>query len=115
MLCPFIHGWSQNLGRHNHGESRAMAVAVGVGLSIASSSIGPPPCSHLCNRAFILIRTYRCVRRTACCWTGPAYFNDPWSGFYQLGAPFYTQAQMTQFTEIGWRFLQVNSAFALPS
>ena len=19
MLCPFIHGWNQNLGRHNHG------------------------------------------------------------------------------------------------
>ena len=55
MLCPFIHGWSQNLGRHNH---------------------------------------------------GPAFFNDPWSGFYQLGAPFYTQAQLTQFTEIGWHFLE---------
>jgi len=40
-----------------------------------------------------------CVRRR------PAFFNDPWSGFYQLGAPFFTQAQFTQFTEIGWRFI----------
>ena len=54
MLCPFIHGWSMNLGRHNH---------------------------------------------------GPAFFNDPWSGFYQLGAPFFTQAQWTQFTEPGWHFI----------
>ena len=35
----------------------------------------------------------------------PAFFNDPWTGFYQLGAPFFTQAQFTQFTEIGWRFI----------
>eukprot|EP00039_Didymoeca_costata_P033394 m.42146 g.42146 ORF g.42146 m.42146 type:complete len:1030 (+) comp9849_c0_seq2:322-3411(+) len=54
MLCPAIHGWNQNLGRHNH---------------------------------------------------GPAFFNDPWSGFYQLGAPFFTQAHWTQFTEIGWKFI----------
>ena len=27
---------------------------------------------------------------------GPVFFNDPWSGFYQLAAPFYTQAQFTQ-------------------
>jgi hypothetical protein len=55
MLCPAFHGWSMNLGRHNH---------------------------------------------------GPAFFNDPWSGFYQLGAPFFTQAQFTQFTEIGWKFIE---------
>lgn len=36
---------------------------------------------------------------------GPAFFNDPWSGFYQLGAPFFTQAQFTQFTEVGWHFI----------
>ena len=47
MLCAFAHGWSQNLGRHNH---------------------------------------------------GPAMLNDPWSGFYQLGAGFFTQAHVTQFT-----------------
>lgn len=58
MLCPAFHGWSMNLGRHNH---------------------------------------------------GPAFFNDPWSGFYQLAAPFYTQAQFTQFTEIGWRFIEGGS------
>lgn len=58
MLCPAFHGWSMNLGRHNH---------------------------------------------------GPAFFNDPWSGFYQLGAPFFTQAQFTQFTEIGWRFIEGGS------
>ena len=53
MLCPFIHGWSQNLGRHNHGELRAISVAVAVRLSIASSFSGPPiafpavqPCAH---------------------------------------------------------------------
>ena len=55
MLCPAFHGWSMNLGRHNH---------------------------------------------------GPVFFNDPWSGFYQLAAPFYTQAQFTQFTEIGWKFIE---------
>ena len=33
MLCPAFHGWSMNLGRHNH---------------------------------------------------GPVFFNDPWSGFYQV-------------------------------
>jgi hypothetical protein len=37
---------------------------------------------------------------------GPVFFNDPWSGFYQLAAPFYTQAQFTQFTEIGWKFIE---------
>ena len=36
---------------------------------------------------------------------GPAMLNDPWSGFYQLGASFFTQAHWTQFTEPGWRFL----------
>ena len=54
MLCAFAHGWSQNLGRHNH---------------------------------------------------GPLMLNDPWSGFYQLGAGFFTQAHVTQFTEIGDRFV----------
>ena len=39
----------------------------------------------------------------------PAFFNDPWSGFYQLGAPFYTQAQFTQFTEVGWRYIDAAS------
>lgn len=38
-------------------------------------------------------------------WTGPAYFNDPWSGYYQLAAPFFTQSHVTQFTEIGWHFV----------
>jgi hypothetical protein len=32
-------------------------------------------------------------------------FNDPWSGFYQLGASFFTQAHFTQFTEPGWHWL----------
>eukprot|EP00041_Stephanoeca_diplocostata_P014238 m.256482 g.256482 ORF g.256482 m.256482 type:complete len:281 (+) comp19632_c0_seq12:72-914(+) len=36
---------------------------------------------------------------------GHSFFNDPWSGFYQLGAPFFSQAQFTRFTRIGWRFI----------
>ena len=45
-------GWSQTLGRHNH---------------------------------------------------GPAFFNDPWSGFYQLGAAVFSQAHFTQFTSVTTR------------
>ena len=39
------------------------------------------------------------------CMCTHAKLNDPWSGFYQLGASFFTQAHWTQFTEPGWRFL----------
>ena len=31
---------------------------------------------------------------------GSMYFNDPWSGFFELGAPFWAQAQITQLVEI---------------
>ena len=30
---------------------------------------------------------------------------DPWSGFYRLSSIFWGQAHFTQFTEIGWKFL----------
>eukprot|EP01052_Picozoa_sp_SAG31_P048439 SAG31_NODE_10135_length_1179_cov_1.191667_2_plen_168_part_01 len=36
---------------------------------------------------------------------GSTYFNDPWSGYYELGAPFWAQAQITQLVEIGWMML----------
>eukprot|EP01084_Bolivina_argentea_P175665 304162_1 len=36
---------------------------------------------------------------------GGATFTEPWSGFYQLGASFWTQSHITQFTEPGWYFL----------
>ena len=38
---------------------------------------------------------------------GSMYFNDPWSGFFELGAPFWAQAQITQLVEIGWTMLAV--------
>ena len=38
---------------------------------------------------------------------GSMMFNDPWSGHYQLGAPFWAQAQITQLVEIGWTMLPV--------
>ena len=40
---------------------------------------------------------------------GSTYFNDPWSGHYQLGAPFWAQAQITQLTEIGWTMLPIGA------
>ena len=33
MLCPFIHGWNQNLGRHNHGYMFAKITPVLCSLS----------------------------------------------------------------------------------
>jgi hypothetical protein len=38
---------------------------------------------------------------------GSMMFNDPWSGYYELGAPFWAQAQITQLTEIGWTMLPI--------
>ena len=54
--------------------------------------------THIIDRLFVSVNLGRHNH-------GPAWFNDPWSGFYQLAAPFYTQAQFTQFTEIGWKFI----------
>ena len=36
---------------------------------------------------------------------GPLMLNDPWSGFYQLGAAFFSQAHWTQFSSPGWHFI----------
>ena len=36
---------------------------------------------------------------------GTALFMQPWSGHFQLGAAFWTQAQFTQATRPGWHFL----------
>ena len=33
--------------------------------------------------------------------------NEPWSGYYDLSPPLWTGAQVTQFTEPGWRYLSV--------
>eukprot|EP01046_Picozoa_sp_COSAG06_P028544 COSAG06_NODE_2580_length_6620_cov_7.408373_5_plen_72_part_00 len=43
------------------------------------------------------------------------YMNDPWSGFYELGAPFWAQAQITQLVEIGWTMLPVGQGSGLLS
>lgn len=40
---------------------------------------------------------------------GSSYFNDPWSGFYELSAPFWMQAHVSQLTEIGWEALPVGA------
>eukprot|EP01084_Bolivina_argentea_P015131 28298_1 len=36
---------------------------------------------------------------------GHSTFIEPWSGYYKLGAPFWTQAHITQFTQPGFYFL----------
>lgn len=33
--------------------------------------------------------------------------DEPWSGHYDLSAPLWTGAQVTQFTAPGWRYLSV--------
>lgn len=37
---------------------------------------------------------------------GTALFIEPWSGYYNLGAAFWTQAHFTQATRPGWHFLE---------
>lgn len=44
---------------------------------------------------------------------GHAQLVQPWSGYFQLGAPLFGQAQITQFTGVGWRLLPVGSGAAL--
>jgi hypothetical protein len=44
---------------------------------------------------------------------GHAQLVQPWSGHFQLGAPLFGQAQITQFTGVGWRLLPVGSGAAL--
>eukprot|EP01084_Bolivina_argentea_P015132 28299_1 len=36
---------------------------------------------------------------------GHSTFIEPWSGYYELGAPFWSQAHITQFTKPGFYFL----------
>ena len=41
-------------------------------------------------------------------WPGDALMHapEPWSGFYELGQVFWATAHITQFTSIGWRYLE---------
>jgi hypothetical protein len=36
---------------------------------------------------------------------GHAQLVEPWSGYYELGSAFWTQAHFTQFVSPGWTFL----------
>jgi hypothetical protein len=37
--------------------------------------------------------------------------SQPWSGFYAVGASLWTTAQVTQFTQPGWQFLNTGSGY----
>jgi hypothetical protein len=38
---------------------------------------------------------------------GSAYFADPWSGYFEVGSPWWAQAHIMQFAPIGWRLALV--------
>jgi hypothetical protein len=42
---------------------------------------------------------------------GLIWANQPWSGWYSVGAQLWTAAQVTQFTEPGWQFLNDGSGY----
>jgi hypothetical protein len=42
---------------------------------------------------------------------GLIWAPQPWSGWYQVGAQLWTAAQVTQFTEPGWQFLNDGSGY----
>ena len=90
IICPLFHGWTSH-GRLTHHHA-ALCICKREPLQ---------KCTGWCTNDFTTHARPGWTMQYGRHNHGAAYTNDPWSGYYELSAAFWIQAQVTRYDTSG--------------